>query len=60
MMSLPLHLTHDVLRVGGRSDYPAVLHNIALIHGLINLRSQFGYSGWASGSLMKYENSTKN
>ncbi|XP_063714091.1 dynein axonemal heavy chain 5-like isoform X5 [Symsagittifera roscoffensis] len=52
MMSLPMYLTNDILKVGGRSDYPAVLHNIALIHGLINLRAQYGVSGWAQHELM--------
>ncbi|XP_075255403.1 dynein axonemal heavy chain 5-like isoform X4 [Convolutriloba macropyga] len=52
MLSLPMYLTNDILRVGGRSDYPALLHNIAIIHGLVNLRAQYGVSGWASDALM--------
>lgn len=39
----------DLLRVSARQEWPAVLHNICMLHSLVRLRTRYGLTGWNKG-----------
>ena len=39
-------LDADTINASSRSEWPAVLHNICMLHNVIRLRSQFQLVGW--------------
>ncbi|XP_068697910.1 dynein axonemal heavy chain 8-like [Montipora foliosa] len=36
----------DLLRVSSRQEWPALLHNLCMLHSLVRLRSRYGLAGW--------------
>ena len=36
----------DLLRASGRLEWPALLHNVCMLHSLLRLRARFGLAGW--------------
>lgn len=37
---------NELLRVSNRAEWPAVLHNICMVHSAVRLRSRFKLVGW--------------
>ena len=36
----------DLIRVSSRQEWPALLHNLCMLHSLIRLRTRYGLTGW--------------
>ena len=36
----------DLIRVSIRQEWPALLHNLCMLHSLIRLRTRYGLTGW--------------
>lgn len=36
----------DLIRVSMRAEWPALLHNLCMLHSLVRLRTRYGLTGW--------------
>lgn len=43
----------DLLRVSARQEWPALLHNLCMLHSLVRLRTRYGLTGWNKGLDLK-------